>query len=333
MVGAPVCSLVNPRPQQADLVRRELVSFADGRHLHVLDGIGGIVDEEALGAVAGNDVICIFAAAGQRRSTVVESEMTFWFFRPVAAEAGVLENRLDVPGEIDRLIGRRWQRIFLSLVHGRKAANHRHYEKEPGARGGFSFRKVFHLIARFRSISQSGVHIRAVDGGVAARGPACAHLEEGRVVRVANVNVASGNRRALHLRVAAEAKIGITFDEHFLVNGAVRTVAGDATFTQRVVLEDKWPCLISMALGAILIPPRHGQPAGRFHDVHSMRVVALDAVHAAFQDRVVLGKMELSLYLHVALKTSSRVVAGIDDESFAAAQAGRGDMFAAGTVA
>jgi hypothetical protein len=63
-----------------------------------------------------------------------------------------------------------------------------------------------------------------------------------------------------------------------------------------------------------------------------VRVVALDAVHAAFQDWMVLGKMELSLEIQVALKTSRRVFARIDDESFAAAQASRGDMLAAGTV-
>jgi hypothetical protein len=153
------------------------------------------------------------------------------------------------------------------------------------------------------------------------------------VVRVANVNVAAGNSRALRLRVAAEAEIGITFDEHLQVDRAMRAVASDATFTQRVVLEDKWPGLVSMALRATLIPPRHGQPPGRFHDVHAVRIVALDAVHPPFQDRVVLGEVELSLHLQVALKTSGRVLARIDDESFAPAQAGRGDMLAARTVA
>jgi hypothetical protein len=133
--------------------------------------------------------------------------------------------------------------------------------------------------------------------------------------------------------MAAEAKIGITGDEHFQVDRAMRTVAGGATLTQRVVLEDKWPGLVSMAWGATLIAPRHGQPAGGFHDVRAVRVVALDAVHAAFPDRVVLGEVELSLHVQVALKTSGRILAGIDDESLAAAQAGRGDVFAGGAVA
>jgi hypothetical protein len=109
-------------------------------------------------------------------------------------------------------------------------------------------------------------------------------------------------------------------------------VANRATFAERVVLEDKGPGLVSMALGATLIPPRHGQPSGGFHDVHAVRVVALGAAHPAFQDRMVMGEVDLTLHVQVALKASGRVLARINDESFAAAQPDRGDMFAAGTV-
>jgi hypothetical protein len=105
------------------------------------------------------------------------------------------------------------------------------------------------------------------------------------------------------LGVAAEAKIGITFDDHFEVDGAMRTVASDAAFAQCVVREDKRPSLISMARGATLILPRHGQAAGGFHHVHPVRIVALDAIHPAFNNRVVLRKVELGLYVQVALKT------------------------------
>jgi len=171
-----------------------------------------------------------------------------------------------------------------------------------------------------------------MDGRVAARGPASAHVKKGRVVGVADVKMAAGNGRALHLGVTAKAKIGIAFDEHFLVDGAVRTVADDATFSQRDVLKDKWPSLVSMALGATLIPPGHGQPAGGFHDVRAVRVVALDAIHAAFEDRVALGKVELPLNIQVALKTRRGILTWIDDEFFGAAQARRGDVFAAGAV-
>jgi hypothetical protein len=171
-----------------------------------------------------------------------------------------------------------------------------------------------------------------MDGCVATRSPAGSHVKKSRVVRVADVNMPAGNGRALHLRVATEAKIGIALDEHFLVDGAVGIVADDAAFTQRVVLEDKRPRLVSMALGAALVLPCHGQTAGGFHNVHAVRVVTLDAVHAAFQDWMVLGKMELSLEIQVTLKTGRRVFARIDDDPFAAAQASRGDMPAAGTV-
>jgi hypothetical protein len=192
---------------------------------------------------------------------------------------------------------------------------------------------MIHLGAWVRLVSQSRVHVRAMDGCVTTRRPAGSHAEKGGVIGIADINVAAGDRQALHLGVAAQAKIGIAFDEHLLVDGAVRTVADDTAFAQRVVLKNKGPCLIPMALGATLVLPRHGQPAGRFHDVHAVRVVALDAVHASFQNRMVLGKMELSLDVQVALKTSRRILAWIDNEAFAAAQASRGDMFAAGTVA
>ena len=171
-----------------------------------------------------------------------------------------------------------------------------------------------------------------MDGRVAARGPASAHVKKGRVIGVAYVNVATGNGWSLHLGVAAKAKIGIAFDEHFLVDGAVRTVADDATFPQRIVLKDKRPGQVSMAWGATMLPPGHGQPAGRFHDVRAVRVVALDAVHAAFEDRVALRKVELPLNIQVALKTRRGILARIDDEFFGAAQARRGDVFAAGAV-
>ncbi len=56
------------------------------------------------------------------------------------------------------------------------------------------------------------------------------------------------------------------------------------------------------------------RPAGRFEDVVAMRIVALHAVHLLLQHRVVLGKLEFRLLLAMALETSRRVFAGIDDE-------------------
>ena len=48
-----------------------------------------------------------------------------------------------------------------------------------------------------------------MDCGMAAGGPAGPHLKKSSVVRVADVNVAGGNIRALDLRVATQAKVRV----------------------------------------------------------------------------------------------------------------------------
>jgi hypothetical protein len=109
-------------------------------------------------------------------------------------------------------------------------------------------------------------------------------------------------------------------------------MTGDAAFTKRVMAKDKRPRLIAMTLRATLVLPRHRQSASRFHDIHPMRIMALDAIHAAFQDWMMLGKMKLPLHIQVALKTGGWIFARIDDESFTAAQTRRRNMTAARTV-
>jgi len=152
------------------------------------------------------------------------------------------------------------------------------------------------------------------------------------MVCVADVNVPAWNRRALGLRMAAKAKIGIALHEHFLVYRPVRIVTSDATFPERVVLEDKRTDLVAVALRATLILPGHRQSPRWFHDVQAMRIVALHTIHAAFQYGMMLGKMKLRLEIQVTLEAGLRFLAGIDDKFFRAAQAGRGDVFAAGSV-
>jgi hypothetical protein len=62
-----------------------------------------------------------------------------------------------------------------------------------------------------------------------------------------------------------------------------------------------------------------------------MRVVALDAIHFAFDDGMMLRKVEFRVGFQVALETGGGVLAGIDDE-LAASAAGH-DMLAGGAVA
>lgn len=150
------------------------------------------------------------------------------------------------------------------------------------------------------------------------------------MIRVADVNVAGGNIRALDLRVTAQAQVGVVSHEHFLVDGTVRTMANRAAFVQGFVFKNKGPGLGLMTLGAALVLPRHRQPARRFEDVAAVRIVAVHAIHVAFDDRVMVRQVEFRLHIEMALKTGLRFFAGVDDELRRAAGT---DVFAAGAMA
>ena len=132
-------------------------------------------------------------------------------------------------------------------------------------------------------------------------------------------NRPAASRRVRHLRVTFQAEVGVAFDEHFRINRTVRRMTNGAAFAKRVMFEHNGLRLLAMALRAILVQPGHRQSAARFHDVAAVRVVALDTVHPAFQDGMMLRKVEFSVNFKVALKTRRRVFAGIDNELAASA--------------
>lgn len=166
-------------------------------------------------------------------------------------------------------------------------------------------------------------------GGVAAGAPASALAHKGGVINLADEQAAG---RALRLRVAFEAEVGVALDEQFVVNRAVRVVTHDAAFTHGLVLENKRPRLIAMAGGTGLVQLRHCQSAGGFHDVVPMRVVALDAVHLAFDDGMMMRQAEFGVRANMAAEAGFGGFAGIDDELVAALPAGL-DVLAGGAVA
>ena len=86
-----------------------------------------------------------------------------------------------------------------------------------------------------------------------------------------------------------------------------------------------------MTFGALLVQARHGEAAGLLHDFVAMRVVALHTIHAALDHGMMLREVKLRVNIEMALETSARILAGIDDE--AAASATRFNVFAGGTVA
>jgi hypothetical protein len=149
------------------------------------------------------------------------------------------------------------------------------------------------------------------------------------MIRVADENMAGGNIRALHLCVTAQAKVGIIIDEHFLVDRTVRVVTNGAPLAQSRMFKNERPGLGLMTLGAALILLRHGQPARRFEDVATVRIVTIHAIHVSFDDRVMMRKIEFRLNVEMALETRCRFFTGINDELRRAAGT---DVFAAGTV-
>jgi hypothetical protein len=79
-----------------------------------------------------------------------------------------------------------------------------------------------------------------------------------------------------------------------------------------------------------LVQARHGEAAGGFHDVRAVWVVALDAVHPAFEDGMMLRQIEFGVGFQMTVETSGWVFAGIDDE-FSPSTTGF-DVFAARAV-
>jgi hypothetical protein len=147
----------------------------------------------------------------------------------------------------------------------------------------------------------------------------------------ADKNLASRHTGTLRLSVAPQTEIVIALEKKLGVDRSVRLMANSATLSQRLVLENKWPSLFPMTLGAGLVEPRHGQAARRFHDVHSVRIMTLRAVHLCFQDGMMLGQFEFGVRFEVAREASSRVLAGVNNEVPTATA--HCDMLAAGPVA
>jgi hypothetical protein len=164
---------------------------------------------------------------------------------------------------------------------------------------------------------------------VAAGGPASAHLQEAAVIDVADVDLPWRHAGTGHLRMAAQANVWITLREHFTVHRTVRVVAGHTTFAHRRMLKDDRACLFPMTLRAAFIEAGHGKSARRFEDVAAVGIVALDAIHPAFKNRMMVRQLEIALDCQMALQAGRRILAGVDDELESAA---RFNVFAAGSV-
>ena len=133
--------------------------------------------------------------------------------------------------------------------------------------------------------------------------------------------------------MAFQAEIVVALGEQSAIHRSMRLMADGAAFAQSFVFPDKRAGLFAVTIRAGFVLTGHRQvcaPRG-LHDVHPVRIVAVHAIHAVFNDRMMLREIELGVLLQMAIKTGRCVFAGIDDE-LAAAPAG-GDVFAAGAMA
>jgi hypothetical protein len=138
--------------------------------------------------------------------------------------------------------------------------------------------------------------------------------------------------------MAFQAKIIIPLDKHLIRNGPMGLMADRATFPQRLVLVNHRPRLLAMAFGARLVQPRHAgsgphaqrRAMRRLENVRAVRIMALDAVHSALDDWMMLRQLKLGMDVQVAGEACLRVAARVYDMSSAAAGL---DVQACGPVA
>jgi len=170
-----------------------------------------------------------------------------------------------------------------------------------------------------------------MDGGVAASSPTGAVTEKRAVIDIANVK-ATTEAGHLHLGVAFEAKIYVTLDEHFGINGTMGAVANGAAFPHRGMLKNPGSSFFTVTSGATLVQASHREAAFRLHNIRAVRIVALDAIHLALQYRVMLGKMKFRAGFLMALEAGFGIFTRIDDEFFETTAACHGDVLASRTV-
>jgi len=154
-------------------------------------------------------------------------------------------------------------------------------------------------------------------------------LQKARMIGVADINMSAGNVRALHLGVAAQAKIRVAVHEQLLIYRAVWIMTQGAAFAHRRMLKNKRTRLIAMALLAAFVLAGHGQSARRFDNIAAVRVMALPAIHMTLDHRMMLRQIKFRVNVEMALKAGGRFLVRVDDEIRASACL---DVLAAGAV-
>jgi len=129
------------------------------------------------------------------------------------------------------------------------------------------------------------------------------------VIAAADENLADGR---LVLKVALEAKSGITLGEEFFVHGAVRLVADEAAFARCFVLVNERPTLLRMAAEAGFVVA-HKRSAACDNRMALVRVVAITTRHLVVQHGMCVRQIELATLVEVAIKADLRRPVRIND--------------------
>ena len=69
-----------------------------------------------------------------------------------------------------------------------------------------------------------------------------------------------------------------------------------------------------MTLGTSLVDLRHGQSAGRLHDIETVRIVALNTIHVTFDDGVTVRHLKFGVCLEMTSKARGRVFGRVDNK-------------------
>jgi hypothetical protein len=114
--GSPGEALINPGAQEANLSVGERLAFAFWGHGGVRIEPCYIMNQWAIGAVAGDDIDAVVASLQSCRA-IVESEPAFRPFRTVTTQARLVEDWFDVAIELDLDCGDRRQIGLSDLSH------------------------------------------------------------------------------------------------------------------------------------------------------------------------------------------------------------------------
>jgi hypothetical protein len=131
--------------------------------------------------------------------------------------------------------------------------------------------------------------------------------------RVMTIRATVHNRQARAVVVSGmtlQAESRLADDQQVLIRRTVRRVTFHAILVHRRMLKREWPLKFGVALEAKLVDTGRVEIVSR---AAAMRIVAIDAGHLGFADRMMVGKIGLGFLLTVAMQALVVLIAaGLD---------------------